>query len=315
MKAIAMEGTTCVVTGASAGIGFETAILLTEAGARVIGVGRDPRRAAAAEMAIRELTGSDRVSFEVADLSSHAETRALAARIGSRCDAVDVLINNAGLFRSRYEESVDEIEMQFAVNYLAGFLLTREMLPLLREAQGARVIGMSSGSHFAGAFHWTDPGLRGRYFGLTAYDQSKLAVIVFSRELARRLGPASRISTYAVDPGLVKTEIGVKGTGFLTGLVWRLRTRNGIEAEQAAAKVAFVAMDPAAAGRTALYWKDREPVPSSAASYSSENGERLWELSERMCAEPKGRFCGDPRAAATAQPSLSLRRSGSFALR
>jgi retinol dehydrogenase 12 len=307
MKETEMEGKTCVVTGASAGIGFETAILLAESGARVIGVGRDPRRVAAAQMAIRELTGNDRVSFEVADLSSQAETRGLAARIASRCDALDVLVNNAGLFRSRYEESVDGIEMQLAVNYLAGFVLTRELLPLLREATGARVIGMSSGSHFSGVMHWADPGLRRRYFGLTAYDQSKLAVIVFSRELARRLGPASRISTYAVDPGLVKTEIGVKGTGFLTRLVWRLRTRKGIEAEQAAAPVAFLAIDPSVAGKTGLYWKDGEPVPSSAASYDREDGERLWELSERLC--------NGPRAAATARPSLSLRRSGSFALR
>ncbi len=279
-----MKEKTCVVTGASSGIGLETTVALAKAGARVIGVGRDMKRCAAAQADIRERSCNSRVFFEVADLSSQRETRELAARISSRCDAVHVLVNNAGLFRSRYQESVDGIEMQFAVNYLAAFLLTGKLLPLLRQAGEARVIGLSSGSHFAGALHWNDIGLRRRYFGLTAYDQSKLAVVVYCRELVRRLGPGSGIIVYAADPGLVRTEIGKKGTSLLTRLVWRLRTRTAASPEESADAIAFLAMDPAAAGKSGLYWKDRKVVPSSNASCSREDGERLWKLSEKMCA-------------------------------
>jgi NAD(P)-dependent dehydrogenase (short-subunit alcohol dehydrogenase family) len=277
---------TCVITGATSGIGRETAVALARAGARVVGVGRDARRCAAAQAEVSERAGNNRVVFEVADLSSQRETRELAARISSRCDAVHVLVNNAGLFRSRYQESEDGIEMQFAVNHLAAFLLTGELLPLLRRAGSARVIGVSSGSHFAGVLHWKDIGLRRGYFGLTAYDQSKLAVVMYCRELARRLGPASGVSVYAVDPGLVRTEIGRKQTGLLTRLAWRFRTRAAAPPGEPAGAIAFLALDPGIAGKSGLYWKDRQPVASSAASCRPEDAARLWSLSERMCMLP-----------------------------
>lgn len=219
----------------------------------------------------------------MADLASHEEVRALARRLAQNHRCVDVLINNAGAFTSTYQESPDGIEVQFAVNHLAGFLLTRELLPLLAASDAARVIGVSSGSHLAGRIHWEDVCMRRRYFGLAAYDQSKLAVVMFCRELARRLGPSSRIDTYSVDPGLVNTDIGAKRTGFLVRTVWRLRTRRGMRPEDAAASVAFLATDPGVAGKTGMYWKERRPLPSSEASQREEDAGRLWELSERLC--------------------------------
>lgn len=278
-----MTGRTCVITGASAGIGLETAAAMAAAGARVIGVGRDRARCAGALAGLRERSGNEDIHFEVADLASHEEVRALARRLSEKHDCVDVLINNAGAFTSTYQESPDGIELQFALNHLAGFLLTRELLPLLAASDAARVIGVSSGSHFAGRIHWDDVGMRRRYFGLAAYDQSKLAVVMFCRELAHRLGQGSRIATYSVDPGLVKTGIGAKRTGFLVRTVWRLRTRRGVSPEDAAAAVAFLAADPDVDGRTGMYWKERQPLPSSEASMRSEDGRRLWELSERLC--------------------------------
>jgi retinol dehydrogenase 12 len=287
-----MEEKTCVITGASSGIGLETAVALAKTGACIIGVGRDTGRCADARAAIVERSGNRRVAFEAADLSSQGETRGLAARIFSRCDAVHVLVNNAGLFRSRYQESEDGIEMQFAVNYLAAYLLTRELLPLLRRAGEARVICVSSGSHLSGALHWKDIGLRRGYFGLTAYDQSKLALIMLCRELARRLGPASGITTYAVDPGLVRTAIGMKDTGLVTRLAWRLRTRKAASPAEPAETISFLATDPAAAEISGLYWKGRRPVSSSAASCNGRDGQRLWDLSERLCS----RAAAAPRA-------------------
>jgi len=299
-----MRGRTCVITGASAGIGRETAAALAAAGARVIGVGRDRARCEAACAGLREQTGNRDIHFEVADLSSQEEVRALACRIAGACRCVDVLINNAGVFTSTYHASADGIELQFAVNHLAGFLLTRELLPALAASDAARVIGVSSGSHFAGRIHWDDVGMRGRYFGLTAYDQSKLAVVLFCGELARRLGPRSRIATFSADPGLVKTDIGAKRSGFLVRAAWRLRAGAGMSAAEAAASIAFLAMEPGAQGATGLYWKERRAVPPSAAAQCREDGRRLWELSERLCA------IGQP-ASPLPDPGCRRRRSAS----
>jgi retinol dehydrogenase 12 len=281
---IRMEGKTCLITGATSGIGFETAQALAAAGAKVIGVGRNPARCAAAEAVLRE-AGDGTARCLEADMSSMAQVRALAARVASTEERLDVLVNNAGTFSMRRRTSAEGIELQFAVNHLSGFLLTRELLPLLQAAPSARVIGLSSGSHFTGRIHWGDVGLKGRYFGLTAYDQSKLAVLLFCVELARRLGAGSSVAAYAADPGLVKTEIGRKGTGAFVRLFWNLRTRGGIGAEEAASWIAFLASDPSVEARTGLYWKEGKPMPSSPLSRDAEAARRLWDLSERMCGE------------------------------
>ena len=280
-----------MVTGATSGIGYELARILAARGATVIGVGRDPARSAEAASRISAATGNDRVSFEVADLSSLAEVRALAERISARAARIDVLVNNAGCFAFRRRETVDGIESQFALNYLAGYLLTRLLLPRMTGAgsgsrSGARVIMVSSGSHYSGRVHWADVGLGRMYNGLAAYDQSKLAAVLFAAELARQLGPSSQVGTYAVDPGLVKTDIGMKGTGPLVRLVWRLRTRGGISPAEAAATVAFLALDPLIEGRTGLYWKGCRAIAPSKRALRREDARRLWELSERLCRLP-----------------------------
>ena len=282
----AMRGRTCVVTGATSGIGYELARILAGRGAVVIGVGRDPVRCSEAAARIRGETGNQRVFFEIADLSSQAEVRALAGRIRDRNDRIDVLVNNAGGFAFRRRETVDGIEMQFALNYLAGFLLTRLLLPTMTAAGssgGARVIMVSSGSHFSGRIHWRDVGFGRLYNGLTAYDQSKFAAVLFTRELAWRLGPDSPVGVYAVDPGLVKTDIGMKGTGGLVRTVWRLRTRSGISPAEAAATVAFLALDPLIEGRTGLYWKGCRAVAPSKRALDPRDARRLWDLSEMLC--------------------------------
>jgi retinol dehydrogenase-12 len=275
------RGTTCVVTGATSGIGLELAGILAGGGARVIGVGRDERRCAEARAAVMASTGGREVLWHVADLSSVGEVRALAAKIRAQADAVDVLVNNAGTFTFARRESVDGNEMQLAVNWLSGFVLTGLLMPLLRAAGAARVVTVSSGSHFSGRMHWEDIQLRTRYSGLTAYDQSKLATVLFTYELARRLGPGSPIGAYAVDPGLVKTEIGKKGNGRLVGLVWKIRTRRGISPREAATGVAYCATERSATG-SGRYWKEGVALPSSRRSYSTVDARKLWELGETL---------------------------------
>jgi len=276
-----MKGMTCVVTGATSGIGREVALQLAARGAHVIGVGRDPERCQEAARALSAATGGE-VEFETADLASQADIRALAARLTGRLRRIDVLVNNAATFTLTRRESPDGVEMQMAVNWLAGYMLTGLLFPLLLDAPEARVVGLSSGSHFSGKIRWADVQLRRGYNGLKAYDLTKLAVLMHCYELARRVGPSGSISTYAVDPGLVKTDIGMKGNGAIVRRVWKFRTRNGISPENAAASVVVCAADPAAKGKTGLYWKEGQPLRSSARSYDEGDAWRLWELGEEL---------------------------------
>jgi retinol dehydrogenase 12 len=279
---IDMSGKTCVVTGATSGIGLALAGILAGVGARVICVGRDEKKCALACAAISASTGNPEVHGRVADLSSLAEVRALAADIRAEEATVDVLVNNAGTFTLSRRESVDGNELQLAVNWLGGFVLTGLLMPSLLATPGARVVTVSSGSHFSGRMHWEDVQLRRGYRGLRAYDRSKLATVLFSYELARRLGPGSPVSTYAVDPGLVRTDIGKKGSGPFVGLVWKIRTRRGISPQVAASAIACCAMEESVAGKTGLYWKEGVALSSSRRSYHTGDAARLWELGETL---------------------------------
>lgn len=273
---------TAVVTGATSGIGLEVARVLATAGYRVIGVGRDPARCRSAESELRASTGNGEIGFLVADLASLAEIRSLAERIRAMAKQIDVLVNNAGTFTIARRETVDGIETQLAVNWLAAFALTGLLLLPLREATAARIVNVSSGSHFSGRIHWHDIGLCSGYNGLKAYDQSKLATVLFTRELARRLGSDSSVSAYAVDPGLVKTDIGSKGNNALVRLAWKVRTRNGIPAARAASSVAWCATNASASGKTGLYWKECQVCESSSRSLDQNDARRLWDLGETL---------------------------------
>jgi retinol dehydrogenase-12 len=273
---------TAVVTGATSGIGLEVARILAGSGYRVIGVGRDPARCASAESELRSSTGRSDIHYLVADLASLSQIRSLAERIRAMARQIDVLVNNAGTFTMARSETADGIETQLAVNWLAAFALTGLLMPALREAAAARIVNVSSGSHFSGSIHWSDINLRRGYNGLKAYDQSKLATVLFTRELAHRLGPDSCISAYAVDPGLVKTDIGLKGNNALVRLAWKVRTRNGIPASRAAGSVAWCATNPSADGKTGLYWKECSVREPSSRSRDQNDARKLWDLGETL---------------------------------
>jgi NAD(P)-dependent dehydrogenase (short-subunit alcohol dehydrogenase family) len=283
-----LTGKTVVITGSTSGIGLAAAKELAKHGAYVIGVGRSADRCSQAEESIRKECPGARVAFLTADLSCLRQVRELAKSIKSRLSSegkgcLDVLVNNAGTVSSWYVSTPEGFELQFAVNHLAPFLLTHELLPLLAKSLAGRVISVSSGSHFRTRINWKDVMLRKRYNCLMAYKQSKLANVIFCTELNRRLGPDSSVRAYAVDPGLVNTDIGLKGTTGIARWIWKKRSKGGTDPAVPAASIAYLAGEPSIQASEYVYWKDCMPQQPSRYSQQENTGRRLWELSEKMC--------------------------------
>ncbi|MBN1246872.1 MAG: SDR family NAD(P)-dependent oxidoreductase [Anaerolineae bacterium] len=283
-----LQHLTAVVTGATSGIGQATAAALAARGAWVIGVGRSEARCRAAREAVLTASPQARISFLTADLASQREVRQLAADIRSTLRAedterLDVLINSAGTVSSWRDVTEDGYELQFAVNHLAPFLLTLELMPLLEAAPSPRVITVSSGSHYRTRMRWEDVMYRQGYQVLKSYKQSKLANVLFTAEFNRRYLEARGVRAYAADPGLVNTQIGLKGTHGLARWVWQRRSARGAGPEEAAEGIVFLATDPAAGEDEGVYWKDCRPKQPSAQARDGAEAARLWALSARLC--------------------------------
>ena len=173
--------------------------------------------------------------------------------------------------------------MQWAVNHLAPFLLTHELLPLLEQTPLSRVVTVSSGSHYGGRLNWEDPQLRHHYNGLQAYSNTKLCNILFTTELNHRLGEASNVHAFAADPGLVKTDMGLKGTPPLAGWVWKLRRSGGTPPEVPAKGIVYLLTEPSIQHSEDVYWKDSRPKAPSPKAVDGATASKLWVLSEKMC--------------------------------
>jgi NAD(P)-dependent dehydrogenase (short-subunit alcohol dehydrogenase family) len=283
-----LTGKTFVVTGATSGIGLATAEILARQGAWVIGVGRSVERCRAAERKLRFINPDAGAVYLVADLSLQSQVRKLAGEIhdvvqSSGRGCLDGLVNNAGTFTYWLTLTQEGFEMQWAVNHLAPFLLTHELLPLLKAAPMARVVTVSSDSHFGTRLNWEDIQLRRHYNGLRAYGQTKLANVLFSLQLNRTLGEGSNVRAFAADPGLVKTDIGLKGNPALVRWIWSRRRSGGVPPEESAKGIAYLATEPGIEFAPEIYWKDSRPKPPSRQALDRETARRLWELSEKMC--------------------------------
>lgn len=290
-----LQGKVMVITGATSGIGLAAASALAGRGAFVIGVGRSPERCAQARETILSQHPGAQIEYLVADLASQRQVRALAATIRERLSTLsggrlDVLVNNAAQVVIRYSATEEGYERQFAVNHLAPFLLTHELLPALRAAPAARIVTVSSDSHRHTRIHWNDVMLRRFYNPLLAYKQSKLANILFTLELNRRLGADSSLRAYAADPGLVQTGIGSKSMGPLAGLVWKLWSARGVPPEKGAATVVFLAADPSVSASHEMYWHDCRPIQPDPYALRADEAARLWELSARLCGLNSGEY-------------------------
>ena len=279
-EARSMSGRACMVTGATAGIGRATAAALARLGATVIAVGRNADKGARLVEQLQRETGNPAVEFLCADLSLQAEVRRLAAEFLRRHARLHVLVNNVGGFFLQRKLTSDGIETTFALNHLNVFLLTHLLLDTLRSSAPARIVNVSSDAH-RGA-HIDFPALESRRGagGMRAYGQSKLAMTLFTYELARRL-LGSGVTVNAVHPGFVASSM-YDNSGGLVRLAAPFIKRLGKSLEEGADSVVYLAASPEVEGVTGKYFVDRKPMPSSPATYDPAEAKRLWEISEKM---------------------------------
>ncbi len=277
-----LDGKVALVTGATSGIGRVTARELAARGAMTLLVARSRDKGEDTLKEIRRATGNDRLGLFVADLASQAEVRRVAGEIRGRTERLHVLVNNAGAIYTERSLSPDGIELTFALNHLGYFLLTRELLPLLRASAPARIVNVASTAHLRGRMDWDDLNGERGYSTWKAYGQSKLANILFTRELARRLA-GSGITANALHPGVIATGFGRNNRG-----LFRLMMQVGApflsNPEKGARTSVYLASSPEVEGVTGKYFSDcREVEPSRAARDDADAG-RLWDLSERLTA-------------------------------
>jgi retinol dehydrogenase 12 len=273
-----MKGTVCVVTGATSGIGKAAATALARLGATVVLVGRDRGRTEAAAAEIAPVSASP-PRAEVADLASLEQVRGLAGRLDG-LERIDVLINNAGLVLGERRITPDGLEHVFALNHLAPFLLTSLLLPKLTASAPARVVTVTSDAHSAARLDLNDPNLEHGWDSWRSYANSKLANILFTRELARRLD-GTGVTANCAHPGVVRTGFGRESRPLLKlGIV--IARPFMLSPERGADTIVYLASSPDVAGQTGGYYVKRQRREPSAAARDDAAARELWELSEKL---------------------------------
>ncbi|MBY0279896.1 SDR family oxidoreductase [Candidatus Binatia bacterium] len=276
-----VKGKTCIVTGATSGIGRSTAIALARAGAELGIVCRDAGRGEETVRAIRDQTGSTAVDVFLADLSSQAAIRGVASAILARYPQIHLLVNNAGVVNLQRAVTADGIEQTFAVNHLAYFLLTLLLLDRLRASAPARIVNVGSDAHkFVSGIDFDDVGFARGYKSMKVYGHSKLANLLFTTELARRL-EGSGVTVNCVHPGAVATGLG-KNNGRVAGLLIRMLAPFFRTPDKGAATTLHVATSPALDGISGRYFANCREVQPSAAARDRAAAQRLWELSAHL---------------------------------
>ena len=267
-----------VVTGANTGIGKETARGLAQKGYTVVLACRDVAKGEAARLDITASTKSSRVAVLRLDLADFASTRRFAAEVGQRYGRLHVLANNAGLYTRQHSTTPQGFESTFGVNHLGTFLLTQELLPLLKASAPARIVVVSSNLHARGRMRWDDLGFsRARFSGAAAYNQSKLANVLFTKALARRL-EGTGVTVNALHPGVVATELVRE---YPRPLVW-LFQRFLVTPEVGALTSLHVATAPETATISGQYFANSKPKAPAKAALDEEAQEKLWRLSQGL---------------------------------
>ncbi len=277
-----MQGKICMVTGANSGIGKATALELAQLGATVVMVCRDRARGEEARSEITTKSRNNAVDLLLADLSSQQSIRQLVENFQQHYTHLHVLINNAGAgaaFTGR-RETVDGLEMTFAVNYLAPFLLTNLLLDVLKASAPARIVNVSSNSHEAGYIKLDDLQAE-HYKSMRAYGQSKLAVVLFTYELARRL-QGTGVTANCLHPGFVATNFGQRDVGPAVRLLVKLIGSFGASPQEGAKTSIYLASSPEVEGVTGTYFVKSIPKRSAAISYDESLQRQLWQQSAKL---------------------------------
>jgi NAD(P)-dependent dehydrogenase (short-subunit alcohol dehydrogenase family) len=275
-----MKNKICLITGATSGIGQAAATALAQMGATVTIVGRDEERCQNTVARIQRETGNFHVHYLLADLSVQAHVRQLAENFKARYKHLDVLVNDAGAIFLRRQLSADGIEMTFAVNHLAYFLLTNLLLDTLKASAPTRVVNVASNSHLGQHLDFENLQLEHGYNPMRAYGRSKLCNLYFTYELARRLN-GTGVTVNAMHPGFVATNMGTNN-GRLVRLFLPLIHLNSLTPEQGARTVVYLASSPDVETVTGKYFVREREVASDPASYNEAAAKRLWEISEEM---------------------------------
>jgi NAD(P)-dependent dehydrogenase (short-subunit alcohol dehydrogenase family) len=296
-----MQGKTVLITGANQGIGKATAVALAQQGARVAIVARGAEKGRSAAADIERASGSKGVGVIVADLSSLKEVRRAAAEFRSRYARLDVLVNNAGVFVPKRHVTIDGFEETFAVNHLSNFLLTRELLDVLKASAPARIVNVSSDAHRRAEMQWDDLEFANHHYSAwRAYAQSKLANVLFTYELARRL-EGTRVTANSLHPGVVASGFGRTYRGPMA-LLFMIGAPFMLSCEEGAATSVYLASSPEVEGVSGKYFARRKQEKSSAISYCLASQRKLWALSE----EAIRRTHVEPRDVARFSPALTM---------
>jgi len=269
-----------LITGATSGIGKETARALVEKGYRVIVVGRNQAKL---EQTVSELKGISQdasVNSFLCDLSSQESIRQLSNEIHAKFDHIDVLINNAGLIIAPRKTTVDGLEYTFALNHLGYFLLTGLLLDLIKASKSGRIINVSSQAHQGGHIHFDDLMLEKSYGVMKAYSQSKLANVLFTYELARKL-KGTGITVNGLHPGAVRSNFGMELPGVMKVIMLIARPFL-ISSRKGAITPIYLASSPEVEGVTGKYFIKKQVVNSSRESNDEQVARRLWEVSEQL---------------------------------
>jgi NAD(P)-dependent dehydrogenase (short-subunit alcohol dehydrogenase family) len=275
-----MQGKVCLITGGTNGIGKSTAHELARMGATVVIVGRDAQKTSRVVEEIRQASGNDNVDSLLADLSSRQEVRRLANEFESKYSRLHVLLNNAGAVFMRRQLSVDGIEMTLALNHLAPFLLTNLLLDKIRASAPARIVNVSSGAHTSGKIEFDN--LQGeRDYSPRAYDDSKLATILFTMELARRL-EGTEVTVNALHPGFASTGFGKNNPGFLMKTIRAVVPLIARSPEKGAETSIYLASSPEVQGITGKYFADRKVTQPAPRATDMVVARRLWDTSAEL---------------------------------
>jgi NAD(P)-dependent dehydrogenase (short-subunit alcohol dehydrogenase family) len=275
-----MTDKVCLVTGANSGIGKATALGLAKLDATVVMVSRDKDKGEAALLEIRTLSGNKNVESMVADLSSQDSVRELAHDFKARNKRLHVLVNNAGIFLPRRVSTVDGLESTFATNHLGHFLLTNLMLDLLKASAPSRIINITSSAHYGAEIDFEDLQGEKKYSGFHAYSQSKLANVLFTYQLAKKL-EGTGVTVNCLHPGVVRTGFGKDQSGLMSVAV-RIGGPFFMSAEKAARAVIYLATSPELEHVTGKHFSKAKEKRSSEESYDVASAERLWKVSAEL---------------------------------